>query len=300
MQSPFVSIIIPTFNRIEYLKLTLDSILNQSFQNFEIIVVDDGTPNDENFLLCNAIDKVHYIKIENTGGPAKPRNIGIENAKGKYIAFVDDDDLWNKDKLEKQVEVLENNIDFGLVHNYCQVINGQGFVLDEIVGRPKTLDVKHGDVSLKMMGNWTIMMPTPLVRKSVIDKVGGFNENIPGTFADVEYWVRTSFYTKFYYIDEPLVQYRIHDQNMSNQTSIYIQLPLYLKNVLQVQLNKKIINKKEYNLLLNNLCKMQISNLHINFFKTLILCFQLDYFWIFKTNNLKMLIYLVLFKKNKK
>jgi glycosyltransferase involved in cell wall biosynthesis len=300
MKSPIVSIIVPTFKRTEYLKLTLESILNQSFQNFEIIVVDDGTPNDDNFLLCDTIDKVNYIKIKNTGGPAKPRNVGIENAKGKYIAFVDDDDLWNSEKLKKQVEVLENYSDFGLVHNFCQVINEQGFILDEVIGKPRTADVKHGDVSLKMIGNWTIMMPTPLVRKSVIDKVGGFNEIIPGTFADVEYWVRTSFYTKFYYIDEPLVQYRLHNQNMSSQTSIYIQLPLYLKNVLQEQLNKNLINKKEYNLLLNSLCKMQISNLHINFFKTLILCFHLDYFWIFKHNNLKMLIYLALYKKIKK
>ncbi len=94
MQKPLVSVIIPTYKRTAYLKLTLDSIQNQTFQDFEVIVVDDGTPTEENRLLCEQYEKVQYIKIENSGGPAKPRNFGIQKAKGKYLAFVDDDDIW--------------------------------------------------------------------------------------------------------------------------------------------------------------------------------------------------------------
>jgi teichuronic acid biosynthesis glycosyltransferase TuaG len=297
MQDLSVTVIIPTYKRTDYLKLTLKSILNQSYQNFEIIVVDDGTPNDNNLLLCNSLEKVKYIKIENSGGPAKPRNVGINNAKGKYIAFVDDDDLWDKEKLKKQVEILDQNPSYGLVHNFCQIIDKNGLIQNAITGKPGSLDVKHGDVSLKMMGNWTIMMPTPLVRKEVINNVGLFNEKIPGTLADVEYWVRTSFCTNFYYLDEPLVQYRIHEQNMSSDIQKYFQLPLYLKNVLVEQYNSKRINQKQYEQLLNNLCKMQIKNIRINFFKTIKNCFQLDIFWIFKINNFKMLIYLILYKK---
>ncbi len=297
MSDPLVSVVIPTYKRTYYLKQTLESIQKQTFQDFEIIVVDDGTPNDDNLLLCNSLDKVHYIKIENSGGPAKPRNVGIKKAKGKYIAFVDDDDLWSPEKLKKQVDVLDKNPDFGLVHAYCQVIDGDGVVKDEITGRPGTPHVKHGDVSLRMMGNWTVMMPTPMVRKEVIDKVGGFNENIPAALEDIEYWIRTSFYTQFYYIDEPLVQYRVHDQNMSSDTLKYLQLPLYLKNILREQLSVKRINKKEYLFLLNNLCKMQINNIKTSFFKTMKYCFMLDFFWVFKTNNFKMLIYILFFKK---
>ena len=297
MQSPLVTIIIPTYNRVAYLKLTLESILNQTFQNFEVIVIDDGTSNNDSLLLCQSFDKVKYIKISNSGSPAKPRNIGIQNAKGKYIAFVDDDDLWLPNKLEKQVSVLEENPDYGLVHNYCQVIDGHGALTSEITGRPGSPEVKHGDVSMRMMGNWTIMMPTPLVRKETVVRVGFFNEKIPGTFADVEYWIRTSFHTKFYYIDEPLVQYRIHDQNMSNDTSKYLQLPLYLKNVLKDQLSIRRIDKKQYSLLLNSLCKMQINYVKKYFFTTMKRCFLLDPFWIIKKNNFKMLVYLLFFKK---
>ena len=160
MQNPLVSIIIPTYKRTDYLKLTIRSILDQTFQDFEIIVVDDGTPTDENRLLCEQFQKIVYIKIENSKGPAKPRNVGIKQAKGKYIAFVDDDDIWLPEKLQKQVNVLDNNPDFGLVHSCCQVINGQGIVKNEIVGRPGNPQVKHGDVSMRMIGNWTVMMPT--------------------------------------------------------------------------------------------------------------------------------------------
>ncbi|RXR17755.1 glycosyltransferase family 2 protein [Flavobacterium amnicola] len=297
MQNPLVTVVIPTYKRTDYLKLTLESILNQSFQDFEIIVVDDGTPNDDNLMLCSSLDKVYYIKIDNTGGPAKPRNVGIENAKGKYIAFVDDDDLWTPEKLQKQVDILDENPDFGLVHTYCQVIDAAGMLKDEFVGKPGSPNVKHGDVFMRMMGNWTIMMPTPIVRKEIIDKVGGFNETIPGTFADVEYWVKTSFYTQFYYIDEPLVLYRVHDQNMSNDTLKYLQLPLCLKKVLQQQFVNNKITKKQYAQLLNNLCQMQISTVKMSILKTIKSLYLLDFFWLFKTNNCKMLIYVLFFKK---
>lgn len=297
MPDPLVSVVIPTYKRTDYLKLTLESILNQSFQDFEIIVIDDGTPNDDNLLLCNSLNKVHYVKIENSGGPAKPRNIGIKKAKGKYIAFVDDDDLWCPDKLKKQVVILEDNPDFGLVHGCCNTIDENGILQNEVIGRPGSPDVKYGDVSMKMMGNWTVMMPTSFIRKVVVDKVGFFNESMPTAGEDMEFWVRCSFYTQFYYIDEPLVLYRVHDQNMSGDTLKYLQLPLYLKNILREQLSVRRINRQEYLLLLNNLCKMQINTVKKSFFKTMKYCFLLDFLWVFKTNNFKMLMYILFFKK---
>jgi glycosyltransferase involved in cell wall biosynthesis len=297
MSHPLVSVIVPTYKRTDFLKLTLQSILNQTFQDFEVLVIDDGTPNEENFLLCQTMNKVRYIKIKNSGGPAKPRNIGITEAKGKYLAFVDDDDLWLYNKLEKQVAVLEDNPDFGLVHCCCRIIDKYGIKKDEIIGRPGRLDVKHGDVAMRMMGNWTIMMPTPLVRKKIIEIGGYFNENISGTFADVEFWTKLSFYTKFYYIDEPLVNYRAHDQNMSNNKYADIQLPICLKEILKGQLFSKRITNKQYLFLLNNLCKMQIKMMQISFFKPFKNLFLLDYLWVFKRNNCKLIIYILFLKK---
>jgi glycosyltransferase involved in cell wall biosynthesis len=293
---PIVSVIIPTYNRTDFLKLTLESVLNQTYQNFEIIVVDDGTPNDKNMLLCQKIDKVKYIKIENSGGPAKPRNVGIHEAKGKYIAFVDDDDMWMPNKLEKQVAVLENNPDFGLVHCCCQVIDENGIEKKEIIGRPGSLDVKHGDVSMRMMGNWTLMMPTPLVRRHVIDEVGLFNEKIPSALEDVEFWTRCSFVTQFYYMDDPLANYRVHSTNISSNTSKYLELPLYLKNVIERQLSIHRISKRQHKFLLNSLCAMQIRTVKTNVFKTFKNLYLLDIFWMFKKSNCKMIIYILFFK----
>lgn len=295
---PKVSIIIPTYNRTQYLGKTLSSILQQTFQDFEIIVVDDGTPNDDNKILCEPIEKLKYIKITNTGGPAKPRNIGIQEAKGEYIAFVDDDDLWLPEKLAKQVAILDNNLDFGLVHGCCQVIDEDGIIKNEIIGRPGNPQVKHGDVSMRMIGNWSVMMPTSFVRKKVIDKVGFFNEKMPPAGEDMEYWARCSFETKFYYIDEPLVLYRIHHSNISSDSKKYLDLPLYLKAVAENALFTRKINKKSFNLLINSICQFQIRTIKGNLSKTIKNLFIINPFWIMGNNNCKMVFYVLFLKKN--
>lgn len=297
MSNPLVSVIIPTYKRTNFLKLTLESIKSQSFQDFEIVVIDDGTPTDSNEVLCAKFDKVKYIKIKNSGGPAQPRNIGIRAAKGKYIAFVDDDDLWLPTKLEKQVAVLENNPDFGLVHSCCEVIDENGNKKNEIIGKPGSPDVKHGDVSMRMVGNWTLMMPTPIVRKNVIDQVGFFNEQMPSAGEDVEYWTRCSFVTKFYYLDEPLAEYRVHSQNISSVKENYRKLSFYLKEVLVQQRINKRISKNEYDALILKMCINQINYIKDHYKVTLHILFELDYLWIFKFRNFKCLIYNVFFRK---
>lgn len=295
-EKPLVSVIIPTYNRKDYLELTIKSILNQTFENFEIIVVDDGSPNDDNDILCKTFSKVRYIKIDNFGGPARPRNVGIRESKGKYIAFVDDDDLWLPLKLEKQVKVLEENQNFGLVHNCCEVIDKNGKLKNEIVGRTKSPETKHGDVSLGMIGSWTIMMPTPLVRKEVIDKTGFFNEEMTPATEDVEYWSRCSFETEFYYIDEPLVQYRMHSNNLSGTKERFRRLPYYLKEVIVHQKNKKRISKSDYHKLLQKMCVNQINYIKDHYKLTISILFEIDKFWFLRFKNLKSLFYNLILK----
>ena len=297
MPNPLVSIIIPTFNRPHFLQLTIESILAQTYSDYEIIVVDDGTPNDANQILCQQYDKVFYLKFHNTKSPAKPRNEGIKLAKGKYIAFVDDDDIWLPNKLKKQVDILENNPDFGLVHGCCEVINENGILQNKIIGRPGSQNVKHGDVSLTMIGNWTVMMPTSFVRKEVIDAVGFFNETMPPAGEDLEFWARCSFETKFYYDDEPLVNYRVHEKNISGSSKKYILLPLFLKKVVLKQLERNRINKIQYQKLIVSLVQMQIRTLKLDFFSTLKRLFVIDSFWFIGNNSFKMFIYTLFFKK---
>lgn len=294
---PKVSIIIPTFKRTGYLEKTLRSIEAQTFDDFEVIVIDDGTPTDDNFLLCQKFEKVTYIKIPNSGGPAKPRNEGIRIAKGDFFAFVDDDDIWLPEKLETQIAILEKNTEFGLVHGCCEVIDENGTPQGRIVGRPGTPEVKHGDVSMRMMGNWTVMMPTSFVRKEVVDTVGFFNEKMPAAGEDMEFWVRCSFETKFYYVDKPLVYYRVHTNNISAANLNYIKLPSYLKEVLHDKLNSNKINKKEYKILLNSLIKSQIKMFGLSFFKNSKYLFNLNMFWFIDFSNFKLMMYVLFFKK---
>ena len=291
MENPLVSIIIPTYNRANFLRLTLESIANQTYQNVEVCVVDDGTPSQENRLLCEQYEKVQYIKIENTGGPAKPRNEGIKLAKGKYLAFVDDDDIWLPTKLEVQVAILEQNLDFGLVHGCCEIIDGKGILQNRIIGRPGTPDVKHGDVKMRMMGNWTVMMPTSFVRKVIVDRIGYFNEEMPAAGEDVEFWTRCSFETKFYYVDEPVVYYRIHNNNISQVSKLYVYLPLYLKQVLNYYFSLEKITRREYLYLKNRLCFMQLKELNNNNFATVFYnVFKISKTWFLNINNIKLVI----------
>lgn len=228
---PKVSVVIPTYERSNFLRLTLESIAAQTFKNFEVIVVDDGSPNDEAEKTCAEFSFCKYLKIENSGGPARPRNRGIDMAKGKYIAFVDDDDLWMPEKLAKQVEILDNHLDYGLVHGYCECIDEHGNPIGKFVGKPGTPDVKHGDCFFKMIGNWTVMMPTPLIRVEIVKESKGFNEHVAPAIEDVEFFTRLSLLTKFWFIDEPLVWYRTHQGNISGNKENYRDLPIVLKRI---------------------------------------------------------------------
>lgn len=287
--SPLVSVIVPTYKRPDYLKLTLESIVSQTYQNLEVLVVDDGSPGDENEQLCSQWPKVRYQKIENSGGPATPRNVGLKAAKGTYIAFTDDDDVWLPKKLETQVAILEAHSEFGLVHGPCDVIDEKGVKTGQQIGVPGDVNVKHGDVKLRMMGNWTLMMPTPLVRKSVLDEVGFFSEDIPAALEDVEFWVRTSFYTRFYYHPEPLVLYRKHSDNISANKKRYNVLPLYLKKVIENQFVAGRVDHTGKRVLLQNISRMQLKMLKTQPGKVLKHMFMLNPFWFLNFGNLKLL-----------
>jgi len=107
-----ISIITPSYKSEKFISLTIESVLNQSYQNWEMIIVDDVSPDNTNKIIEEYIKKdsrIKLIKLEKNSGPAMARNRAIEEAKGRYIAFLDADDLWNNDKLEKQIKFMEDN-----------------------------------------------------------------------------------------------------------------------------------------------------------------------------------------------
>ena len=296
MTLPLVSVIITTYNRPHYLRLAIESVLGQSYDNIEVIVTDDGGPGEENETVCSNYEGVQYHRLENSGGPARPRNFGLQQAKGEFIAFLDDDDIWVKDKLEKQVKVLLNNPEYILTHGYCEVIDENGDKTGEVIGRPGTPGLKHGDVSLRMMGNWTLMMPTPLLRTQVARELNGFNEEMPHAGEDTEFWVRCSFRGKFYYQDESLAEYRQHASQVSSNKSEYKYLGFYLYEALNNARNEGRVDAEGYRLLKRNLTGMALKRMPIHPYYSLKLLFKLDNLWIFRYRNIKLLLKVILGK----
>lgn len=294
MQKPLVSVIITTYNRNDYLKKALESVLNQSYKNLDIIVVDDGSFGDENENLCSKYSFVNYIKIENSGGPCKPRNEGIKISKGAYITFLDDDDIWEYNKIEILLDILETNPSFGLAHHYCKLIDENDKDLEKYVGRPGKLEDKHGNISMKMIGNYTVS-DYPLCRTEIIKKVGFFNEKMIAAGEDVEYWNRASFFTKFYYVDLPLTKYRIHFSNNSEiNRQEYLKLNIFNKYFLTEYKNRGIISETEFHIYIQKLVHNQIKMFKTNFLKSLIILNKLDSFWFMKWKSIKLFIFILI------
>lgn len=298
MSSPLVSIIIPTYKRPELLTLTLQSIEAQSFTDYEVWVIDDGSPGEANEQVCAPFKKVHYLKIENSGGAAHPRNVGIDRAKGTYIAFVDDDDLWPPHKLEQQVALLETHPDYGLVHGYCTVIDAAGTPTGAVIGRPGSPEVKHGDVKGRMAGQWTLMTPTVLLRKEVVAAVGYFNTQMAQAGEDTEYWTRCSFHTLFYYLDESLAYYRKHTGSSVTNRKHYIDVPLHLQACVTRAYAEGFLTKAQHKQLKRQLVIKQLKGLREHAGGSFLRLFRLDPFWFLTFGNLKVFVKVLLKKRN--
>ena len=293
---PLLSIIIPTYDRTALLEQTLESIMSQDYGNFEVIVVDDGSPRNETAALCEAYPQVSYFRIANSGGPSAPRNEGIRSARGEFVAFVDDDDLWVKDKVSKQLKVLRWKPEVDLVHSCCQLMTESGLPLDTIIGRPGDPSEKSGKVYLRMIGNWTLMTSSVMLRRSLVDKVGFFNEEMPAAGEDLEYWARCAIRGNFEYIDEPLVMYRQHTGASQRNLKAYLEVPGYLLRVVKNAYSEQLITKAEYEQLKRQLLHMQIKKFHLGSAKTILRLFRINPFWFLNFDSTKLLA-AVIFKR---
>ncbi len=141
MQNELVSIITPSYNSERFISKTIDSVLSQTYQNWEMIIVDDVSTDNSNEIIESYIKKdsrIKLIKLIKNRGPAVARNIAIKEAKGRYIAFLDADDLWHPEKLKKQICFMNAN-NYGLTYTNYETINENGDKLNTIVMSPKKL-----------------------------------------------------------------------------------------------------------------------------------------------------------------
>ena len=213
-----VSVIIPIYNRADLLPRAMSSVLNQTFQDFELIIVDDGSTDNTKQVVEEFQKKdkrIKYIWQENSGGPAKPRNIGIKDSQGEYIAFLDSDDDWLPEKLEKQLEIFEKNRQTNLGFVGCNAL----IVKEDKIQEYKT--PKYKNILPKILENdfiWSCS--SVIIKKLVLDKVGFFDENLK-IGDDWDMWIRIIIYDySFDFVDEPLFKYYIHSENTSAPKNI--------------------------------------------------------------------------------
>jgi len=212
--NPEVSVIVTTYNRKELLYETIQSIIKQTYNNFELIIVDNYSNYDyENLMETIDDNRIKYFQNNNDGIIAINRNYGINKAKGKFIAFCDDDDLWFPNKLQIQVDTLK------------KTESDMVFAMFEQFGAIDIFTRNHGIGPLPFRAKLTknnllnfnfIPCSSVLVKKTLIDRLGGFDER--KTFVSIEdhdLWLKVIQNGKIHFIPKILIQYRVHKSNVS-------------------------------------------------------------------------------------
>ena len=193
--NPFVSVIIPTYNRLELLKVTIESVRNQTFRDFEIIVVNDGSNDGTAEWLREQTDLIHIDQTNS--GIAASRNKGISVSKGAWLAFVDHDDIWAPDKLQTQVDFVRTNPDVGMVA-------AKHVRLGKKISSGSPMKWIRGDLFVKDFSESFIHTSSVMIRKEVLERIGGFPTKY--RFADeFDVWLKIAKDHEIAYVDNPLV-----------------------------------------------------------------------------------------------
>ena len=203
-QLPKVSVLIPAYNAMDYLPQTLESVIAQDFSDYEVVIVNDGSSDGiEDWFTGLSEKRVRLISQKNRG-LAGARNTAIAHARGEYLALLDADDLWEPEKLRLQVDILEQNLEVGLVYTWLALVdmdaqptgrflqsNQEGWVWRDLIHR-----------------NFVGCGSTPLIRRDCFEQEGGFDENLGSYMEDLDMWLRLSLKYEFRVIKQPLVGYR--------------------------------------------------------------------------------------------
>ncbi len=265
MKSLKVSIGIPSYNHAAYLPTTIDSILSQSYDNFEVIIVDDGS-TDESLNIARkyeaADNRVKVFTHQNNinKGISATCNLAISKSQGEYIALIGSDDAYYSYTIAEQVKVLQENPSVGLVYGSIQCIDAESKLL------PETRDEdiwSDSDYLKKMLLRCRIAAPTVMMRKVCYEQIGLYDEEI--VFNDYELWLRLLLFSewKVKFIDKALVLYRIHGTNVSQRipaekTNSYL-LAVYLKIESLLKQSNRSEKSFEYEIVKNKIAEHSLN-----------------------------------------
>lgn len=206
-----VSIILPTYNGSRYIREAIESCLNQIYKNFELIIVDDGSTDDiKNIIKSYNDERIEYFRHEHNLGLAKALNTGFANAKGVYLTWTSDDNLYDLKAIEFMVQVLEKNPELGFVYTNYYVINEQE-------GKMKSVKVS----SIKGLDKFNCIGPCFLYRRKIYEQIGGYNPNF-FLAEDYEYWLRIRKQFRMQRLDKFLYFYREHTNSLTAKHKIVL------------------------------------------------------------------------------
>lgn len=242
--SPLVSVIIPAYNHEMYIEEALQSVINQTYKNIQLIVINDGSTDGTEAIIANFIKKYNNFNIEYLSKPnegiCRTLNKGLELAKGKYVALLASDDMYAPDRIEKQLKLMEENANIGLVFSdhyfvrFNQITQIKATDYKPNIKKCFINNIQNVNMYEKLLTENIIPALTVFIRKECFDKVGGFDNNLKRE--DYDMWLRISKEFPIAFIDEPLAYYRIHDSNLSHTAVSFDTFKIF-----------RAIMKKQYN-----------------------------------------------------
>jgi len=217
MANPIVSIVLPTFNRMEFLPATIESVLAQTMTDWELIIADDGSDRDTRSYLDSLTShpRVRLLRLEHSGNPGTARNAGIAAARGTLLAFLDSDDLWAPTKLERQLAALRANPECRWSYTAFVIVDAGGIPLSSERNRPW---IPHsGQVFAEVVRtNVSIRLPSVVASAELVREAGGFDETIDRS-EDYDLWMRLALRSPICIVDEQLLRVRRHASNENRQ-----------------------------------------------------------------------------------
>jgi glycosyltransferase involved in cell wall biosynthesis len=236
MHQPRVSVFIASYNHAPFIRECLDSILAQTYQDFEIVIVDDGSTDDSHEILMDyqrrfpEIIRYLWHPGHANKGISITCNLALENTKGEYLAWTGSDDIWYPDKLEQQIAQLDAHTQLGFVYSYAQPIDICGNRLPGLYG----LDItKDPNPMARMIQACHPPAMTIVIRRKCLDEVGFFDETL--VYSDWDLWIRVLAHWKAGFLNKPLAMYRIHGQNLSKRIDPHVDLQRILDVMKAVQ-----------------------------------------------------------------
>ncbi|MDJ0696185.1 glycosyltransferase [Mastigocoleus sp. MO_188.B34] len=206
-----ISVVIPVYNGEQTIAETIKSVLNQNFKDIEVIVINDGSTDKTVDIVQNIFDSRLQIFSYDNSGLAATRNRGIKKARGKFISFIDADDLWTLDKLEDQYQVLKANPRAVLAYSWTDYINDSG----NFIKAGRRIKFTGWVYERMLMGNFLENGSNPLIRRQVFEEVGHFDESLSAA-EDWDMWLRICANHEFVCVQKPQILYRISANSMSN------------------------------------------------------------------------------------